>query len=71
MGRWAKSHDQRKGQWLINAIREDPKFPKITKKDIENQSLNQAINNNKAMIELRLWNMTNEEFEKIMGRYYD
>ena len=71
MGRWAKNHDQRKGQWLINAIREDPKFPHLKKEDIKKIGLDEVMYREKAIIELRLWNMTNEEFERIMEKYYE
>lgn len=71
MGRWAKNHDQRKGQWLINAIRSDPKFPHITKKEMKELSLNQLMNREKALVEMKLWNMANEEFESIMEKYYE
>lgn len=59
MGRWAKSHDQRKGQWLVNAIRETLNYDHIKTPADE-----------KTMIELRLWNMDNKEFEAIMEKYY-
>ena len=56
MGRWAKSHDQRKGQWLVNHIRKDV---------IDISSTEDYFHE----IELRLWNMTNEEFDRIMENY--
>ena len=59
MGRWAKSHDQRKGQWLINNIRQKFDYSKIT-----------SVEQEKQMIELVLWYMSNKEFENIMERYY-
>ena len=62
----AKSHDQRKGQWLINHIRNG-----IDYKKIKAESLDDMMNYEKRMIELRLWNMENGEFDKIMERYND
>ena len=56
MGRWAKSHDQRKGQWLVNYVRKN--IPDIS-----------SAEDYLHAIELRLWNMTNEEFDKIMEDY--
>lgn len=58
MGRWTKSHDQRKGQWLVNKIRETLDYKTIKTPEQE-----------KWAVEIRLWNMTNEEFEKIMEDY--
>lgn len=57
MGRWAKNHDQRKGQWLYNALR--PQEGRFVSPDYD-----------KKHIADRLWNMTNEEFEKILEEYY-
>ena len=53
-----KPHDQRKGQWLINKIREQFNY-----KDIK------SVDQEKRMIELRLWNMENVIFDKIMSDY--
>ncbi len=52
MGRWAKSHDQRKGQWLFNKIME-------VHSDYTHD----------GPVAKYLFNMSNEEFEKIMGDY--
>jgi len=64
----AKSHDQRKGQWLINGIREnDPTNP--SKEDYERFgefAVNNAIY---ANIERKLFNMENPEFDKLMEDY--
>jgi len=54
----AKNHDQRKGQWLINQIRKDFDYTKIQDTDQLN-----------TMVELKLWNMENNEFDKIMDKY--
>lgn len=62
----AKSHDQRKGQWIINKIRSDPKFPKI---DYKKLGLDKGSDVEKRMVELRLWNMENDEFDRLMGDY--
>ena len=64
----AKSHDQRKGQWLINKIRFDPSFPKINYKKL---GLENGILIEKQAIELRLWNMDNNEFDRLMSDYND
>jgi hypothetical protein len=53
-----KSHDQRKGQWLINKIRNKFDYSKIS-----------SIEQEKTMIELRLWNMENDEFDRLMSDY--
>ena len=60
MGRWAANHDQRKGQWLVNTIRSRNNLTKV-------DSLDEYY----RLIELRLWNMDNNEFDEIMGKYYD
>ena len=53
----AKSHDQRKGQWFINKIRENN--PKV---------MNEHYHKN---IELKIWNMENDEFDRMMSDYND
>ena len=62
MGRWAKSHDQRKGQWLYNALRpvDDGRLHTIT--EVSRLEYEASITN-------KLFNMTNEEFDKIMENY--
>ena len=64
----AKSHDQRKGQWLINRIRFNSDFVdecvRISAKDNIDYSTQE-----KHMIEVRLWNMENDEFDRIMRKY--
>jgi uncharacterized protein (DUF1015 family) len=59
MGRWAKNNDQRKGQWLYNMLR--PTNIPLTKENIDDY---------KRMIADKLFNISNEEFEIIMARYY-
>lgn len=64
LGRWAESHDQRKGQWLYNLLRPDTEFEdKLGKVD------DASIIKYKAHVADKLWNMTNEEFDKIMENY--
>jgi len=67
----AKSHDQRKGQWLINKIRSDPEFKWCNDKDYEKYGFDACMNMDKAKIEMLLWNMENDEFDKMMGDYND
>lgn len=62
-----RSHDQRKGQWLINAIRFSKDFPKIDYSKWGDFDM--AVKAEKAMVEIKLWNMTNSEFDKIMEDY--
>ena len=66
----AKSHDQRKGQWLVNKIRFDKKFQgtceRISNKDNISYSAQE-----KYMVEVVLWEMENDEFDRLMGDYYD
>lgn len=58
LGRWAANHDQRKGQWLINHIRNDA---------VNCKSREELC----RIIEYTLWNMDNKKFDEIMGNYYD
>jgi len=58
MGRWAKSHDQRKGQWLINNIRKKFDYSKI-----------KTVQDEKWLVEVTLWDMENNEYDEIMGEY--
>lgn len=67
----AKNHDQRKGQWLINKIRSAKDFPHPTKKQYEELGLEKCGMIEKSNIELRLWNMENDEFDKLIGDYND
>lgn len=62
----AKNHDQRKGQWIINKIRMSETFPKI---DYKLLGLEKGILLEKSMIERKLWNMENDEFDRLMGDY--
>jgi len=59
MGRWAKSHDQRKGQWLYNKLRPNDE-QSIQISSVEDY--NHFIGNN-------LFNMSNKEFDLIMENY--
>ncbi len=61
----AKSHDQRKGQWLINKIRFADDFPKPRK----SLTPEECVAFEKAVVEIRLWNMENDTFDKLMGDY--
>ena len=69
MGRWAKNHDQRLGQWLVNKIRFAKDFPHLSKSEIKRLGFENSMIRMKATVELKLWSMTNEEFEKIMEDY--
>lgn len=51
----AKSHDQRKGQWLINKIRD--KHDNVYGEDYA------------RVIEYIIWNMENEDFDRLMEDY--
>jgi len=53
---YTKQHDQRKGQWLYNALRSQ--YEGI---DFEKQEV---------FVCSKLFNMSNEEFDKIMERYF-
>ena len=65
----AKSHDQRKGQWIINKIRTTKDFIKTYSEVAGNMAMNDAISLEKSMVEMRLWNMENDEFDKLMEDY--
>lgn len=64
----AKSHDQRKGQWLVNKIRADTNFK-------YNRAFQDAYNEDnpdlswKALVEQLLFNMENREFDEYMEDY--
>lgn len=65
----AKSHDQRKGQWLINKIRSrrDFVFPTFEELKAGNaQIMNLEV---KARVESIIFNMENDEFDKLMSGY--
>jgi len=64
----AKSHDQRFGQWIINKIRSAKDFP-VT--DWHKLGLDKAAMTEKAHVELRLWNMENDEFYDMVKDYND
>jgi hypothetical protein len=57
------SHQQRKGQWFYNALRP------VTK-DGERPEEFQDIEKYKAQIADALWNMTDKDFDKVMGKYF-
>ena len=67
----AKNHDQRKGQWLINKIRNKSSFIESMKKVWDNNELApvEKLSMEKSLIELRLWNMENHEFDDMMRDY--
>ncbi len=56
----AKSHDQRKGQWLYNKIR-------VT--DMPECKSETDLILHKARIADIIWNMENKEFDKLMEYY--
>lgn len=57
----SKSNKIRKGQWLYNLLRPDTEFEdKLGKVD------DASIIKYKAHVADKLWNMTNEEFDKMM-----
>jgi len=64
----AKSHDQRKGQWLVNKIRADTNYK-------YNRAFQDAYNEDnpdlswKALVEQLLFNMENREFDEYMEDY--
>lgn len=59
----AKSHDIRKGQWLINKIRFDnPKY--MT--DFDSIS---SVEDHHFLIESIIWNMENDEYDSLMSEY--
>ena len=63
----AKSHDQRKGQWLINNIRFANDFPILEKQ--EKESFEEYIIRSKFQVEFSIWNLENDEFDKLMKDY--
>ena len=70
----AKSHDQRKGQWLINKIRfENTKYPNMTKEEsdklMEKLGFDGYFNVIQARIERILFNIENDEFDGYMEDY--
>lgn len=66
----AKSHNQRKGQWLINKIRMDPKFQETCER-ISKQDKTDYSTQEKYMIEVTLWEMENNIFDELMRGYND
>lgn len=66
----AKSHDQRKGQWLVNKIRSDPEykesFDKAYNEDTKEKTMGVYW---KALVEQILFNIENDEYDKFMGDY--
>lgn len=69
----AKSHDQRKGQWLVNKIRTAPENQKYMckKEDYDKYGLEYCVNADKAFVEVMIWDMENDEFDKLMKDYND
>ena len=68
MGRWAKSHDQRKGQWLFNELEKRHNLGNFiaTKEKPCKMDIHRAPN-----LHLILFNITNENFDEIMESYYN
>lgn len=66
----AKSHDQRKGQWLINKVRTDPLFQKDCERISKEDNIDYSIQE-KYMVEVELWDMENDEFDRLMSDYND
>ena len=64
-----KNHDQRKGQWLINAIRGASNFDYPSNEELRHEGLDRYQENVAKRIEFRLWNMENDEFDKLMEDY--
>ncbi len=69
--RRAKSHDQRFGQWIVNKIRSAKDFPQFDAKDYQEMGLNKVVNMQKALVEMRLWNMENDKFYDMVKDYND
>lgn len=59
----AKSHDQRKGQWLINKIRMDTKFQETCERISKADKVEYYLQE-KWMVENQIWNMENDEFNR-------
>ncbi len=68
----AKSHDQRKGQWLVNKIRAETNY-KYNRafQDAYNVDLKEKTMGCywKALVEQLLFNMENREFDEYMEDY--
>lgn len=64
MGRWAKSHDQRKGQWLFNKLSEVHNMNDFIDENCKGGAIHRAPN-----LHLILFNITNGEFDNIMEDY--
>ncbi len=62
MGR-AKNHDQRKGQWLVNKIRSNPKYKKHYTDAIDDH------NSEQALVERIIFSIENDEFDEYMEDY--
>ncbi len=65
----AKNHDQRKGQWLVNKTRTHPEFYRISERETRKVYDDQALLEDKALIEQLLFNMENDMFDEMMGDY--
>jgi len=61
----AKSHDQRKGQWLVNKMRSDPQY----KSAFELAYSSNTPNDWKALVEQLLFNIENDQYDEYMGDY--
>lgn len=60
----AKTHDQRKGQWLINKIRQSEKYHDSYKDAWDHGK-------EKQFIEMLIFNIENKEFDEFMSDYDD
>lgn len=58
-------NNQRKGQWMINYLKNDD-FPYLNLKKLGIEKYLDAQN---KIIEQRMWNMENNQFDMIMGKY--
>jgi len=65
----AKNHDQRKGQWLINRITTTKDFPRFSNEDAERLGLDNCLDRIAKIVEIRIWNMENDVFDKLMEDY--
>ena len=66
----AKSHDQRKGQWIINKIRFNTEFQKECEEIAEKDNVEYSVQE-KHMVENILWDMENDIFDGMMREYDD
>lgn len=66
----AKSHDQRRGQWIINKIRFNCEFQKECERISKQDNILYSIQE-KYMVGVILWDMENDKFDGIMREYDD